>query len=87
MDMTIYVGPVVTIIIAAVSFYGMVSARLARTEQQISDLARDMEKHNKVIERTFGLERDMSTAFKRIDELKARDEKLEEKLDSIGGSK
>lgn len=87
MDFTIYVGPIVTVVIAAVSFYGMVSARLARTEQQISDLMKSVERHNGVIERTFKLESDVNTAFKRIDELKTRDDKLEQKLENMGGAK
>lgn len=83
MDITLYIGPIVTVVVAAVSFYGMVSARLARTEQQITDLMKSVERHNGVIERTFKLESDMNTAYKRIDELKARDEKIEQRIEKL----
>ncbi len=83
MEFTPNIGDVITILIAAIGFYGMVSTRLARTEQHIADLANDVEKHNSVIERTFKLESDVNTAFKRIDELKARDEKIESKIEKF----
>lgn len=83
MDLTPYIGTIVTVVLAFVGFYGMVSTRLARTEQKIDDLAEDVKRHNGVIERTFKLESDMNTAYKRIDELKARDEKIEQKMEKL----
>ena len=83
MDLTPYIGTIVTVVLAFVGFYGMVSTRLARTEQKIDDLAETVSKHNGVIERTYALERDMHTAFKRIDELKARDDKIEAKIEKL----
>ena len=85
MDITPYIGTIVTVVIALGGFYGMVSTRLARTEQKIEDLAEDVKRHNGVVERTFKLESDMHTAYKRIDELKARDEKLEAKMERLHG--
>lgn len=72
----------VTALIAAGGTYAAVSAKLARLEQSITDLRRNVEKHNQVIERTFKLESDTATAFHRIDEL--RDDLHELK---IGGTK
>lgn len=88
MDITPYLGTIVTVVIAFIGFYGAVSTRLARTEQRIDDLVNTVNKHNNVIERTFKLETEMATAYKRIDELRERDERLEDKLDNvkIGGS-
>lgn len=51
--------------------------RLARLETMMERLSKDVEKHNRVIERTFKVESDLSTAFKRIDEI--RDETKEKK--------
>jgi len=84
-DLTPYIGTIVTIVLAFVGFYGMVSTRLARTEQRIEDLVKEVEKHNNVIERTYGVERDLNTAFKRIDELKDADKKLEDKIEKFHG--
>ena len=89
MDFTPFIAPLVTAIIAAAGTYAAISSRLTRLETMIVDLRRDVEKHNQVVERTFKLEVDMSTAFKRIDELKARDDKLESKMEAlhkIGGT-
>ena len=85
MDITPYIGTIVTIVLAFVGFYGMVSTRLARTEQRIEDLVSVVEKHNEVVERTYKLESDVNTAFKRIDELKTRDDKLEQKMERFHG--
>ena len=98
-DITPYLGTIVSVVIAFGVFYGAVNARLARleariednqklTQAEISNLRRDVEKHNNVVGRTTRLESDMSTAFKRIDELRAKDERIEDKLDDlrIGGT-
>ena len=90
MDWTPYIGTIVTIVIAFGAFYGAVNARLAKTEQKLDDLKDQVEKHNQVIERTYrlesgmaSLESDMATAYKRIDELREKDTRIEDKLDSI----
>ncbi len=70
MDWTPFIGPVVTALIAAGGTYAAVSAKLARLEQCITDLRRDVEKHNSIIERTYKLESDTATAFHRIDEIR-----------------
>lgn len=81
MDLTPYIGTIVTVVLAFVGFYGMVSTRLARTEQKIDDLAETVDRHNRVVERTHKIEADLNTAFKRIDELRDKDEKLEAKME------
>ena len=99
MDITPYLGTIVSVVIAFGVFYGAVNARLARLEARIEDnqkltqteianLRRDVEKHNQVVSRTTRLESDMSTAFKRIDELREKDTRIEDKLDGlrIGGT-
>ena len=44
---------------------------------KIDQLEKKVEKHNNVIERTFGLERDMKTAFNEIGEIKGSIDKIE----------
>ena len=93
-DITPYIGSIVTVIVAIVGGYvamknannekfGALSVQIAALSQQVTDLKEDVEKHNGVMEREYKLESDMHTAFKRIDELKARDDKLEEKMDRL----
>ena len=44
------------------------SKAVALITYQIEELKKDVEKHNKLVERTAVLERDLKTAFNRIDE-------------------
>ena len=94
MDFSPYIGSIVTVIIAFLGLYGAITTRLARMETKVDDmkehvdvkvddLKEQVEKHNNVIERTYGLERDLNTAFKRIDELKDRDEKIEQRIEKL----
>jgi outer membrane murein-binding lipoprotein Lpp len=84
-DISPYIGTIATVVIAFLGFYGAITARLTRMETKMDDLASQVDKHNNVIERTFKLESDMNTAYKRIDELKARDEKIEERMEKFHG--
>lgn len=59
MDITPYIGTIITVLIAVCSVYAAISSRLTKTETLIADLRRDVEKHNQVIERTYALEADM----------------------------
>ena len=100
MDITPYLGPIVTIVIAVVTAYVATNAANNRKFEEIKvqnaeqtamlkALKEQVEKHNQVVERTFKLETEMSTAFRRIDELRERDEHIEtkmEKLHKIGGT-
>lgn len=77
MDITPYLGTIVTVLIAVGSVYAAISSRLAKLETMITDLRRDVEKHNSVIERTYGLEADMrevktevANLYHRFDDIK-----------------
>lgn len=81
MDITPYLGTIVSVVIAFGVFYGAVNARLARLEARIEDsqrltqaeianLRRDVEKHNSVVERTFKLEGDVDNLYHRYAELR-----------------
>lgn len=81
MDITPYLGTIVSVVIAFGVFYGAVNARLARLEARIEDsqkltqteianLRRDVEKHNSVVERTYKLESEVENLYHRYDELR-----------------
>ena len=79
MDITPYVGTIATVIIAIGGVYAAISSRLARLETMIEALTQTVEKHNRIVERTYKLENDMHTAFKSIDDLKDETKRLDEK--------
>ena len=94
MDISPYIGYIVTAVITFVTMYvatknsnnekfNALSVQIAALSQQVSDLKEDVEKHNHVVERTATNERDIKTAFKKLDELKERDEKLEAKMEKF----
>lgn len=66
-----------TIIVAAISLIGTLagsyfanSKTTALLSYRMEQLEKKVEKHNQVVERTYKIEKDLSTAFIRIDELK-----------------
>ena len=67
--------------LAAFGCYVALTNRLTKLETLIENLAKTVEKHNEVVERTFKLESDLRTAFKHIDLM--RDELKDVK---IGGT-
>ena len=90
MDITPYVGSIVTVVIAIVGGYvamknannekfNELSIQIATITTKVDDLRRDVEKHNDVVERTAKLESDLHTAFKHIDEHRSEIKQLDEK--------
>ena len=86
MDITPYIGTIATVIIAMGGVYAAISSRLTRLETMIETLTQTVEKHNKIVERTYKLESDMVTAFKRIDELKEETKHLDDKKADKGAA-
>lgn len=72
MDITPYVGTIVTVIIAVGSVYAAISSRLARLEAMIDTLTKNVDKHNNVIERTYRLETEVENLYHRYEELKEK---------------
>ena len=79
------VSAAVSAILAACGVYVAISNRLSVLETKMDGLASKVEKHNTVVERTYKLESDLSTAWRRHDELADRVGRLEDV--KIGGSK
>ena len=70
MDITPYIGTIVTVVIAVGSVYAAIASRLTKLETLIVDLRRDVEKHNQVIERTYKLETEVTNIYHRLDDMK-----------------
>ena len=94
MDFTPYLSPLVAAIIAIVGAYvamknannakfEALSVQIAKLSQQVDDLRSDVEKHNNLVEKVAVNTRDIKTAWNQIDELKERDNKIEEKIEKM----
>lgn len=64
-----YVAPIITALLAAAGTYAAVVSRLTRLETMIEELRGDVEKHNRMVERTFVLERDVKNINHRLSEM------------------
>lgn len=80
MDITPYLGTIVTVLIAVGSVYAAIASRLTKLEtlisesqklmqSQINNLRHDVEKHNNVLERTYKLESEVDNLYHRYDEI------------------
>ena len=82
LDVTTLVVPALSALLSAASVAGgvyvAISNRLSVLETKMDALSDKVEKHNSVIERTYKLETDAATAWKRHDELADRVERLED---------
>lgn len=65
-----FIGPAFTAICAFAGSWLAFSTRLTRVEEKVDGLRDDVNKHNKVIERTYRLEERMDSALHSIDEVK-----------------
>ena len=70
MDLTPYIGTIVTVVIAVGGIYVAIAQRLTRLETMIENLTVVTEKHNNVIERTYKLETEIGNLYHRYDELR-----------------
>lgn len=70
MDITPYIGTIVTVVIAVGGVYAAISSRLTRLETMIEILAKSVEKHNNVETRTAKNETEITNIYHRLDELK-----------------
>ena len=88
LDVATLIGPALSALLSAASVAGgvyvAISNRLSVLETKMDALSDKVEKHNSVIERTYKLETDAATAWKRHDELADRVERLEDMR--IGGT-
>lgn len=71
MDISPYLGTIVSIIITAAGTYAAFSTRLTKLETSIENLFKNVDKQSVALERVYKLESDTNTMWKRIDELKS----------------
>lgn len=67
-----------TALVSGITVYVSLSNRMAITETKIDTLTKRVEKHNQIVERTYIVERDIKTAFKQLEEIKADIHTLEQ---------
>lgn len=72
---TSIIGIIPTILVAIVS----IISNNQIVKVKIEELEKKVDKHNSIIERTYKLESDVKTAFSKLDEERARIERLENK--------
>lgn len=70
MDITPYIGTIVTVVIAVGGVYVAIATRLTRLETLIETLAKTVEKHNNVESRTTTLETEVRNIYHKIAEIK-----------------
>lgn len=78
MDIGALIAPLFSALCAFAGSWLAFSTRLTRVETKLESIEIKQDKHNEVIERTYRLENDMSTAWKRHDELVGRINRIEE---------
>ena len=76
-DASSFIGPAISALCAFAGSWLAFSTRLTRVETKLEAIEAKQDKHNGTIERTYRLESDMATAWKRHDELADRVEKIE----------
>lgn len=69
MDISPYVGTIVTLVLAVGGVYAAIAQRLARLEAMIENLTTVTAKHNNVIERVYKLETEVDNLYHRYDEM------------------
>lgn len=79
-----FIGPILAGIGAGVGVYVATSNRLAVLETKMDDLRDKVEKHNSMIERTYKLECDEDTQWKRIDEMRETLNRISSEHDRYG---
>ena len=69
-ELSVFIGPVLSALCAFGGSWLAFSTRLAKVEQKVDNLTASVNKHNGVIERTFKLEERMDGALHSLDDLK-----------------
>ena len=80
MDITPYLGTIVTVIITVGATYVAFSSRLTRIETLMEKIEKDMSLFMNIAERVYKIEHDSKTMWLRIDELRADIKELQNRL-------
>lgn len=79
MDITPYLGTIVTIILAIVGVYAAFSTRITKLETLIEVMQKSLNENNELNARVYKIESDLRTVWLRIDSLKDDILELQEK--------
>ena len=60
-----------TAVVTGGGVYAAITNRLTRLETMIESLRSEVEKHNRIVERTFRLESEQGNIFHQLDEIKS----------------
>lgn len=83
LDLNTLVAPLVTALLTALGVWMSMSNQVTAIKVEISNLTKQVEKHNSTVERTYKLESDTTTMWRRIDELRQDVEHIEDKVDAL----
>lgn len=89
LDANSLIAPALTALLTGLGVYVGMSNQIAVIKTELMNLTKQVEKHNSTVERTYKLESDTSTMWRRLDELRAEVERLDSKVDGlcrIGGT-
>lgn len=78
-ELSALVAPVISAITVGIGIYVAMSNRLSILETKVDTLNENVHKHNSIVERTYKLESDMATAWRRYDDLSDRIGRVEGK--------
>ena len=81
-DPTIWVA-IITLVGTMVGTCGGIVASSKLTNYRIQELEKKVDKHNNLVEKTYGLEKDQKETREDLDELGAKHERLESKVHEI----
>lgn len=88
-DLSVFIAPVFTALLTGLGVWVGMSNQVTAIKVEIKNLTKQVEKHNSVVERTYKLETDTSTMWRRLDELRDEVKRVEDKIDAlarIGGT-
>lgn len=79
MDITPYLGSIITIVLAVVGVYAAFSTRITKLETLIEVMQKSLNENNELNARVYKIESDLRTVWLRIDSLKDDILELQEK--------
>lgn len=83
LDINTLVAPAFTALLTGLGVYVGMSNQVVAIKTELTNLTKQVEKHNSTVERTYKLESDSSTMWRRLDELRTEMERLESKIDGL----
>ena len=83
LDINSLIAPAFTAMLTGLGVYVGMSNQVVAIRTELANLTKQVEKHNSTVERTYKLESDSSTMWRRIDELRKELERIEAKVDGI----